>query len=164
MTYSGGAFSIDTATVRSQVSASGLLTYSGGAFGLTAATVRGQISEASGSLCHYNQGTGEIEMTAADVRGALAASGEGDEMLDYVSSSGSFSLNESKLRKEFNNQSLSAGVGLALTHNLAKRLVHVSAMDSSGNHVDLEIVYTSTTVATIKSTVALSGVEIAISI
>ena len=164
LSYSGGQFSIDTATVRAQVSASGLLTYSGGAFGLTAASVRNQISEASGSLCHYNQSTGEIEMTNADVRGALAASGESDEMLDYVSGTGSFSLNESKLRKEFNNQSLSANVGLALTHNLNKKLVHVSAMDSSGNKVDLEIVYTSTTVATVKSTVALSGVEIAISI
>ena len=164
LAYSGGAFSIDTATVRAQVSASGLLTYSGGAFGLTAASVRTQISEASGSLCHYNQSTGAIEMTGADVRGALAASGESDELLSYVSGTGSFSLNESALRKEFNNQSLSAGVGLALTHNLSKRLVHVSAMDSSGNHVDLEIVYTSTSVTTVKSTVALSGVEIAISI
>ena len=159
-----GAITADQTEIRGMLSATGLLSYSGGAFGLTAANVRTQISDASGSLCHYNQSTGVIEMTNADVRGALAASGESDEMLDYVSGSGSFSLNESKLRKEFNNQSLSAGVGLALTHNLNKRLVHVSAMDSSGNHVDLEIVYTSTTVATVKSTVALSGVEIAVSI
>jgi len=37
-------------------------------------------------------------------------------------------------------------------------------MDGSGNAVDLEVVYTSNTVVQVKSTVSLSGIDIAISI
>ena len=162
LSFTSGEFSISTATVRNQFSASGLLTYSSGSFGLTAATVRNQISEASGSLAKYDPSTGEIDLQNSDVRGALsAASGA---LVAYDSSTGEIDLQESKFRKEFSNQTLVANTGLSLTHNLNKQLVHVSAMDSNGNHIDLQIVYYSTSAVQITSTVGLTGVEIAVSI
>lgn len=109
LSYSGGQFSISAGTVQAQVSASGLLSYSGGAFGLTAGTVRNQISEASGSLCKYNQGTGEIEMAMDEIR------------------------------KSFSSQALTANTWATITHSLGQKLVHLSAMDNNSKLVDLEV-------------------------
>jgi len=51
-----------------------------------------------------------------------------------------------------------------LTHNLGEQLVHVSAMDSNGDKIELEVTYTSSSVVTVLSDVALTGVDIAVSI
>jgi hypothetical protein len=66
------------------------------------------------------------------------------------------------LRQEFANQSLTANTALALTHNLGKQLVHVSAMDGDGNKVELEITYTNANSVSVKSTVGLTGIDIAV--
>ena len=50
------------------------------------------------------------------------------------------------------------------SHDRVERLVQVTAMDSSGNDVQLEKVYTSSSVITVKSTVGLSGIDIAVSL
>mgnify|MGYP003148315900 FL=1 len=46
-----------------------------------------------------------------------------------------------KLRKEFSSSSLTANTFSVLNHGLGKKLVHVSAMDASGNLVQLEVQY-----------------------
>ena len=162
LTYSGGAFGLTSTVVKNQFSATGLLTYSSGAFGLTAASVRQQISAASGALLAYDNSNGQIDLTAASVRGTISA--ESGSLVSYNNGTGKIDLQESQLRKEFQNQTLTAGAGLTLTHNLGKQLVHVSAMDGSGNAVELQIVYSSTSAVQVTSTVGLSGVDIAVSI
>ena len=85
-------------------------------------------------------------------------------MASYNSSTGEILVRLSDFRKGFQNQSLTANTALNLTHNLGERLVHVSAMDGSGNKVDLEVVYTSSTVVQVKSVQNLTGIDIAVSV
>ena len=75
----------------------------------TEARARTALSEASGSLCFYDPSSGEIDMPIGNIR------------------------------KDFASQSLTAGTFATLNHALGKKLVHVSAMDSSGNLVQLEV-------------------------
>ena len=75
----------------------------------TSARARSAISEATGSLCFYDPSSGEINMPVGNIR------------------------------KEFASQSLTANTFATLNHALGKQLVHVSAMDSSNNLVQLEV-------------------------
>jgi hypothetical protein len=144
----------------------------------TDARARGAISVDTAGLA-YNSATGQIALNAdtddvaegsnlyftdARARGAVQADPAAGNLLTFNQSSGDIALMLSSLRKGFANQSLTANTGLVLTHSLGERLVHVSAMDGSGNHIDLEIVYTSTTQVTVKSVQSLSGIDIAVSI
>ena len=87
----------------------------------TNARARTAISEASGSLCKYNPSNGEIDLPMAF------------------------------LRKSFASQSLTAGTFATLNHALGQKLVHVSAMDSSGNLVQLEVQYQDTNNVKVKA-------------
>ena len=143
------------ARARGALSADGIVAYNSSTGAFSWAGDSDDVGEGSVNLYH----------TSARVRSSVDTDDTVSEnILDYNSSTGKFSVPLSYIRKEFDNQSLTANTGLALTHNLQKQLVHVSAMDSSGNHIDLEIVYTSTTVVTVKSTVGLTGVDIVVSL
>ena len=105
-------------------------------------------------------------MSAANVRSQISASSPGADtnLLAYNAGAGELSVLLSSFRKEFNNQSLSAGVFTTLNHGLGKKYVHVSAYDSSGNAVVLEVQATDTNNVKVKSHVNVSGLEIAVSI
>ena len=94
----------------------------------------------------------------------VATAPAGDQQLATFSATGDISVLLSSIRKEFTNQTLSANTALALTHNLGKQCVQVSAMDSSGNAIELEKVFTSANVVTVESAVGLTGVVIAVSL
>ena len=102
--------------------------------------------------------------TDTRVRNAIQADPAAGNLLSFDSATGDILVALSKFRRGFQNQSLTANTGLALTHNLGEQLVHVSAMDGSGNAIELEVVYTSSSVVTVKSTVNLTGIDIAVSI
>lgn len=87
----------------------------------TDARARTALSEASGSLCFYDPSSGEIDMPVDNIR------------------------------KDFASQSLTAGTFATLNHALGKKLVHVSAMDSSGNLVQLEVQYQDTNNVKVKA-------------
>ncbi len=180
-----GAISVDTAGL-SYNSATGQIALNadtddvaeGSNLYFTDARARGAISVDTAGLS-YNSGTGQIALNAdtddiaegsnlyftdARARGAVQADPAAGNLLTFNQSSGDIALMLSSLRKGFANQSLTANTGLVLTHSLGERLVHVSAMDGSGNHIDLEIVYTSTTQVTVKSVQSLTGIDIAVSI
>jgi len=100
--------------------------------------------------------------TTARVQADVGVSSNTDELINY--SAGEFSLRLSELRKEFSNQSLTANTALTLTHSLGKKLVHVSAMDSNSEAIDLKVVYVSTSQVAVTSTINLTGVDIAVSV
>jgi len=188
-----GVLSVELSDVFSEFSAGTGLSYSNGVYSINADTddvtegsnlyftdarARGAISVDTAGLA-YNSATGQIALNAdtddvaegsnlyftdARARGAVQADPAAGNLLTFNQSSGDIALMLSSLRKGFANQSLTANTGLVLTHSLGERLVHVSAMDGSGNHIDLEIVYTSTTQVTVKSVQSLSGIDIAVSI
>ena len=151
LTYNSGtgALSVPLSSVFSEFSAGTGLSYADGEYALNATTS----NVAEGANLYY---------TDARVRAAISAGSQSDELINYNSSNGSFSLRENQLRFD-TQQTLSGGVGLQITHNLGKKLVHVSAMDSSGNLIQLDVVYNSTSQLTVTSQVGITA-DIAISI
>ena len=117
----------------------------------------------NGSTDDVSEGA-NLYYTDSRVRNAVQADTDPGNLLTFDSATGDMLVALSQFRKGFQNQSLTANTGLVLTHNLGERLVHVSAMDGSGNKVDLEVVYTSTSQVTVKSVQNLTGIDIAVSI
>ena len=156
LTYdaTAGEYGVALSDVFAEFSAGQGLAFSFGEYSLDANT--DDITELAGAT--------NLFFTDSRARNAISADPTAGNMLSYDSGTGEMLVALSDFRKGFQNQSLTANTGLSLTHNLGERLVHVSAMDGSGNAVELEIVYTSSTVVTVKSTVSLTGIDIAVSI
>ncbi len=167
-TYNNGTGAIDVASsaVRNvlSVDGSGLLSYdsTAGQFNLTATTVQNQITVAGGLLAKSG---GEIALSSSSVRGQISASSPGADtnMLAYNAGVGELSVLLSSFRKQFASQALTANTFATLNHGLGQKLVHVSAMDSSGNLVQLEVQYQDTNNVKVKSAVGVT-LDIAVSI
>jgi len=156
MTYDNttGEFGVALSDVFAEFSAGQGLSFSFGEYSLDANT--DDITELSGATNKF--------FTDARARASISADPAAGNLLSYDDATGEMLVPLSSFRKGFQNQSLSKGVSLALTHNLGERLVHVSAMDGNGDKIELEVTYTSSTVVTVLSDVALTGIDIAVSI
>ena len=152
LTYNSGtgALSVPLSSIYSEFAAGTGLSYSNGTYSINANT--DQITEGSSNLF----------FTAARSRSAVTVSSQSDELLNYNNGTGEFSLRLQELRFE-TSVTLTANVASTITHNLGKRLVHVSAMDSGGNQIQLEVVYSSTSALTVKSAVGVT-VSLAVSV
>ena len=147
---STGALKVLVSDVTGEFSAGTGLSYDGyGEFSLNATT--SNVSE--GSNLYY---------TDARVRAAISAGSQADELINYDSNNGSFSLRLSDLRYSA-SVTLTANTPATITHNLGVQLVHVSAMDGSGNKIELDVVYSSTSALTIESAVGVT-VTVAVSV
>ena len=80
----------------------------------------------------------------------------------YNAGNGSFSLELQALRFEAQS-TLTANTAQTITHNLGKKLVHVSAMDAAGNLVQLDVQYISTSALKVTSAVGVT-VDLAVSL
>ena len=147
---STGGFKVLISDVTGEFTAGTGLSYDGvGEFSLNATT--SNVTE--GSNLYYTDGR---------VRGAISAGSQSDELISYDSNNGSFSLRLQDLRHE-QSVTLSANTPATITHNLGKQLVHVSAMDASGNKIELDVVYSSTSALTVESAIGVT-VTVAISV
>ncbi len=144
-----GDMLVSTASVRGAFSAGTALSYSGGQFAFNGST--NDVSE--GANLYY---------TDARVRAAISVSSNADELISYNAGNGQFSLQAVDIRHE-STVTLSANTGLQITHNLGKKLVQFAAMDASGNKIDLQVVYNTTSALTVTSAVGIT-VTIAISL
>jgi hypothetical protein len=145
---STGAFKVLISDVTGEFTAGTGLSYDGyGEFSLDATT--SNVSE--GSNLYY---------TDARVRAAIAAGSQSDELINYDSNNGEFSLRLADLRYE-TSVTLTANTAATITHNLGKRLVQIAAMDASGNKVELDVVYSSTSALTVTS---VSGITVTIAV
>lgn len=153
LTYdqTAGEYGVALSDVFAEFSAGTGIAYSNGVYSLNADT--SLVSE-NGNLYH----------TTARARASVQADPATGNLLTYNNASGDMAVMLSSIRKGFANQSLTANTGLVLTHNLGERVVQVSAMDSSGNDIQLQKAYTSSTQITVTSTIALTGVDIAVSL
>ena len=191
LTYNSGtgAFSLPASVVFAEFAAGTGLSYADGVYSLNADTsmvaehssklyftnarVDARLSGGTGigyasGVISFTGNTGDVAegsnlyFTTARAQAAITADPAAGNLATVTS--GQVLVALSSIRKGFTNQSLTANTALNLTHNLGERLVQVSAMDSSGNDVVLEKVYTSSSVITVKSTVGLSGIDIAVSL
>lgn len=108
------------------------------------------------------EGSSNLYFTAARARAAVTVSSQSDELIGYDSSNGAFSLRLQELRHE-QSVTLSANTASTITHNLGKQLVHVSAMDASGNKIELETIYLNANSLSVESAVGIT-VTIAVSV
>ena len=146
----GGDLLVSTSAVRGVFSGGTAISINNGAIGFT------------GTSDDVQEGNTNEYFTPQRSRGALSVSNAADELIHYDSSNGQFSLRLQDFRKE-QTVTLSANTPLTINHNLGKRLVHVSAMDSSGNKVELDVVYSNTNSLSVESAVGVS-LTVAISV
>ena len=164
LAYTGGQFSFNGST--SLVTEGSNLYYTDGR-AQAAISVSGTGLSKSGGVISWSANTGlvtegsNLYFTNARAQAAISADAAADNMISY--SNGAIKLRLESMRKEFSPTSLTAGTWSTLTHNLGKKLVHVSSMDSSGNLAQLEVQYIDSNSLKVKSFTNVS-VDIAVSL
>ena len=170
LSFDGGEYSLNATT--SNVAEGSRLYY-------TDARSRGAIS-VTGDGISYNSSTGVISLavgsdditeesgnlffTDARSRSAISADSNAGNMLTYNSSTGAILVNKTSFRSTFAPQNLAANTFTTLNHGLGEKIVHVSAYDSSGNLIQLDVQLTDANNCKVKSINAVTGLEIVVSL
>ena len=147
----------------------------------TDSRARGAISVDTNGLA-YNSGTGVIALDAdtddiqesasptnkwftdARARGAIQADPAAGNMLSFDSTTGDILVAKSDFRRHFSPQSLAANTWATLNHQLGEKIVHVSAYDSSGYKIQLDVQIVDANNCKVRSINAVSNLEIVVSI
>lgn len=194
LTYnsSTGKLSLPASSVFAQFDAGTGLSYSDGVYSLNASTsnvsegsnlyftdarARAAVS-VSGSGLAYNSGNGQISLTAdtdvisegssnlyfttARAQAAISADPAAGNMATVAS--GQVLVAKSSFRSTFAPQNLTANTFATLNHGLGEKIVHVSAYDSSGNLVQLDVQLVDANNVKVKSVINVSGAEIVVSL
>ena len=168
LSYTDGVYSLNAST--SNVSEGSNLYF-------TNARARAAISVDAAGL-NYNSGTGQITLTAdtdqisegssnlyftnARAQAAISANPAAGNMATV--SSGQVLVAKSSFRSTFAPQNLTANTFATLNHGLGEKIVHVSAYDSSGNLVQLDVQLVDANNVKVKSVINVSGAEIVVSL
>ena len=194
LTYNSGTgvLSLPASAVFAEFSAGTGLSYTDGVYSLNASTsnvsegsnlyftnarARAAISVDAAGL-NYNSGTGQIPLTAdtaqisegssnlyftnARAQAAISANPAAGNMATV--SSGQVLVAKSSFRSTFAPQNLTANTFATLNHGLGEKIVHVSAYDSSGNLVQLDVQLVDANNVKVKSVINVSGAEIVVSL
>ena len=170
LSYADGVYTLDATT--SNVAEGSRLYY-------TDARSRAAISVSGGGIS-YNNSTGAITLavgsdditeqsgnlffTNARARAAVSADAAAGNMLTYNSSTGAIRVAKSAFRSTFAPQNLGANTFVTLNHGLGEKIVHVSAYDSSGNLIQLDVQLTDANNCKVKSINAVNNLEIVVSL
>jgi len=139
------------ARAQAAISVSGAgLSKTGGAISLTADS--DDIAEGSTNL-YFTDARAQAAITADSASGNLASVTNGQVLVDIAD-----------FRKEFAPQNLTANTFATLNHGLGKKIVHVSAYDSSGNKIQLDVQLTDANNCKVKSVINVTGAEIVVSL
>ena len=188
-----GEFKVELSDVFSEFSAGTGLSYSNGVYTLSADTSmvsengnlyftesrsRNSISVDTAGLA-YNSATGQIALNAntsqitedsaalfytdARSRSAVQADPAAGNLVQYNSGTGDILVALSSFRRTFAPQSLTANTFATLNHQLGEKIVHVSAYDSSGNKVQLDVQLVDANNVKVKSVINVTGAEIVVS-
>ena len=194
LTYnsSTGKLSLPASAVFAEFAAGTGLSYADGVYSLNASTsnvsegsnlyftdarARAAVS-VSGSGLAYNSGNGQISLTAdtdvisegssnlyfttARAQAAISANPAAGNMATVAS--GQVLVAKSSFRSTFAPQNLTANTFATLNHGLGEKIVHVSAYDSSGNLVQLDVQLVDANNVKVKSVINVSGAEIVVSL
>ena len=186
-----GVLSVELSDVFSQLSAGTGLSYSNGVYTLAADTsmitentnlfftdqrARLAISVDTDGLA-YDSGTGQIALNAdtGDISEGSNLYFTEQRAKDSISadpaagnlasvSNGQVLVALSQFRKTFAPQNLTANTFATLNHALGEKIVHVSAYDSNGNKVQLDVQLVDANNVKIKSVINITGAEIVVSL
>lgn len=186
-----GVLSVELSDVFSEFSAGTGLSYSNGVYTLAANT--SQVTE-SGNLYFtdararsamsvdtdglaYNSLTGQIALNAdtddiaeagnlyfteARAQAAITADPAAGNLATVTG--GEVLVALSQFRKTFAPQNLTANTFATLNHQLGEKIVHVSAYDSNGNKVQLDVQLVDANNVKVKSVINITGAEIVVSL
>ena len=186
-----GVLSVELSDVFSEFSAGTGLSYSNGVYTLAANT--SQITE-SGNLyftdararlaisvdtdgLDYNSATGQIALNAdtddiaeagnlyfteARAQAAITADPAAGNLATVTG--GEVLVALSQFRRTFAPQNLTANTFATLNHALGEKIVHVSAYDSNGNKVQLDVQLVDANNVKVKSVINITGAEIVVSL
>jgi len=149
-----GVLSVELSDVFAEFTAGTGLAYSNGEYSLDAKT-----DDITEDVAATN-----LWFTDARARGAISADSSSDNMAQYNSTTGAILVDLGDFRKEFAPQSLTANTFATLNHGLGKKIVHVSAYDSSGNLIQLDVQLVDANNVKVKSVVNVSNAEIVVSL
>ena len=130
------------------------MSYSNGEYALDANT--DDIVEANGATNKF--------FTDARARGAISADAAAGNLAQYDSATGEILVDIGDFRKEFAPQNLTANTFATLNHGLGKKIIHVSAYDSSGNLVQLDVQLVDNNNVKVKSVINVTGAQIVVSL
>ena len=102
--------------------------------------------------------------TDSRARLAISADPATGNMASYDSSTGEILVAKSDFRSTLAPQNLTANTWATLNHQLGEKIVHVSAYDSSGNKVQLDVQLVDSNNVKVKSVINVTGAEIVVSL
>lgn len=102
--------------------------------------------------------------TDTRARNAISADPATGNLAQYDSSTGEILVAMSDFRSTFAPQNLTANTFATLNHGLGQKIVHVSAYDSSGNKVQLDVQLVDSNNVKVKSVINITGAEIVVSL
>ena len=150
-----GALSVELSDIFAQFAAGqGLSWDGGGEFALDAVT--DDIQEGLNPTNKW--------FTDARAQAAISADPSSDNLAQYDNTKGEILVDIGSFRKEFAPQNLTANTFATLNHGLGKKIVHVSAYDSSGNLIQLDVQLVDSNNVKVKSVINVTGAEIVVSI
>ena len=144
-----GDLSVVLSDIFAQFTAGDGLSYSNGEYALDATTD----DVAEGANLYFTNARAQAAITADSAAGNLASVTNGQILVDI-----------DDFRKEFAPQNLTANTFATLNHGLGKKIVHVSAYDSSGNLIQLDVQLVDSNNVKVKSVINVTGAEIVVSI
>ena len=146
---SNGDLSVQLSDIFAEFVAGDGLSYSNGEYSLDATTD----DVAEGANLYFTNARAQAAITANSAAGNLASVTNGQILVDI-----------DDFRKEFAPQNLTANTFATLNHGLGKKIVHVSAYDSSGNLIQLDVQLVDNNNVKVKSVINVTGAEIVVSI
>ena len=146
---SNGDLSVQLSDIFAEFVAGDGLSYSNGEYSLDATTD----DVAEGANLYFTNARAQAAITADSAAGNLASVTNGQILVDI-----------DDFRKEFAPQNLTANTFATLNHGLGKKIVHVSAYDSSGNLIQLDVQLVDNNNVKVKSVINVTGAEIVVSI
>jgi hypothetical protein len=111
----------------------------------------GDISE--GTNLYFTEQRAQAAITADPAAGNMASVSDGEVLVAL-----------SDFRKTFAPQNLTANTFATLNHQLGEKIVHVSAYDSNGNKVQLDVQLVDANNVKVKSVINITGAEIVVSL
>jgi hypothetical protein len=186
-----GVMSVLLSDVFNEFSAGTGLSFDGGEYSLNATTSniaegtrlyftesRARSSVSAGNGLAYDSGTGAFSLDAetadltesasalfftnARAQAAITADSADDNMASVTS--GQVLVDLADFRTEFAPQNLTANTFATLNHGLGKKIVHVSAYDSNGDLVQLDVQLVDTNNVKVKSVINVTGAQIVVSL
>ena len=144
-----GVLSVELSDIFAEFVAGSGLSYSNGEYSLNAST--DDVSE--GSNLYFTNARAQAAITADSASGNLATVTNGQVLVDI-----------DDFRKEFAPQNLTANTFATLNHGLGKKIVHVSAYDSGGDLIILEVQLVDNNNVKVRSAKNVTGAEIVVSL